>query len=48
MDEANEHSISVWDWQKSDKGHKVTETKVGLDIDLFLFLVAIYKLPSII
>ena len=28
VDDANEHVISVWDWQKSEKGHKVTETKV--------------------
>lgn len=28
IDEGNDHNISVWDWQKSDKGHKITETKV--------------------
>ncbi|ELT93984.1 hypothetical protein CAPTEDRAFT_152534 [Capitella teleta] len=27
VDEANEHVISLWDWQKSDKGQKITETK---------------------
>ena len=29
VDEANEHVISLWDWQKGDKGQKVTETKVS-------------------
>ena len=28
VDEANEHVISLWDWQKGEKGHKITETKV--------------------
>ena len=31
VDEANEHVISLWDWQKGDKGHKITETKVSQD-----------------
>ena len=30
VDEANDHNISVWEWQRGDKGHKVTETKVSL------------------
>lgn len=30
VDEANEHVISLWDWQKGEKGHKITETKVSL------------------
>lgn len=29
VDEAHDHSISVWDWQKGDKGYKITETKVS-------------------
>lgn len=28
VDEAQDHVISVWDWQKGDHGHKITETKV--------------------
>uniref|UniRef100_A0A1B6C405 Uncharacterized protein n=2 Tax=Clastoptera arizonana TaxID=38151 RepID=A0A1B6C405_9HEMI len=31
VDEANDHNISVWDWQKGDKGYKVTETKCSVD-----------------
>ncbi|KAG8279172.1 Echinoderm microtubule-associated protein-like 1 [Homalodisca vitripennis] len=31
VDEAHDHSISVWDWQKGDKGYKVTETKCSVD-----------------
>ena len=30
VDESNEHVLSVWDWQKTDKGHRVTEIKVSL------------------
>ena len=30
VDEANEHVISVWEWDKGEKGHKITETKVNL------------------
>ena len=29
VDDANEHIISLWDWQKGEKGHKITETKVS-------------------
>jgi len=28
IDETSDHNISIWDWQKSDRGTKVTETKV--------------------
>lgn len=31
VDEANDHNISIWDWQKGDKGHKITETKCSVD-----------------
>ncbi|XP_050538023.1 echinoderm microtubule-associated protein-like 2 isoform X2 [Daktulosphaira vitifoliae] len=31
IDEGNDHNISVWDWQKNDKGHKITETKCSMD-----------------
>lgn len=31
VDEATDHTISVWDWQKGDKGYKVTETKCSVD-----------------
>ena len=26
-----DHNISVWDWQRSDKGHKITETKCSTE-----------------
>ncbi|XP_078672218.1 echinoderm microtubule-associated protein-like 2 isoform X14 [Branchiostoma floridae x Branchiostoma belcheri] len=29
VDEANEHILSVWEWQKGEKGHKITETKAA-------------------
>lgn len=32
IDEGNDHNISVWDWQKNEKGHKITETKVLREI----------------
>jgi microtubule-associated protein-like 1/2 len=28
VDEAPDHNISIWDWQKGDNGYKITETKV--------------------
>ncbi|XP_024937136.1 echinoderm microtubule-associated protein-like 2 isoform X5 [Cephus cinctus] len=31
IDETSDHNISVWDWQKSDRGVKVTETKCSVD-----------------
>ncbi|KAG8183584.1 hypothetical protein JTE90_025141 [Oedothorax gibbosus] len=27
VDESVEHTLSLWDWQKGEKGHKITETK---------------------
>lgn len=35
VDEASDHNISIWDWQKGENGTKITETKVKV---LFLFL----------
>ncbi|KAK4886318.1 hypothetical protein RN001_002589 [Aquatica leii] len=31
VDEASDHTISVWDWQKGEHGHKITETKCSVD-----------------
>ncbi|XP_014471855.1 PREDICTED: echinoderm microtubule-associated protein-like 2 isoform X7 [Dinoponera quadriceps] len=31
IDETADHNISIWDWQKSDRGTKVTETKCSVD-----------------
>ncbi|XP_043674310.1 echinoderm microtubule-associated protein-like 2 isoform X6 [Vespula pensylvanica] len=31
IDETSDHNISIWDWQKSDKGTKLTETKCSVD-----------------
>ncbi|XKL65549.1 hypothetical protein PGB90_008969 [Kerria lacca] len=31
VDEANDHNISVWDWQRNDKGYRITETKCSMD-----------------
>ncbi|XP_056638235.1 echinoderm microtubule-associated protein-like 2 isoform X2 [Diorhabda sublineata] len=31
IDEAPDHTISVWDWQKGENGHKITETKCSVD-----------------
>lgn len=30
VDEAPDHNISVWDWQKGEHGSKITETKVTI------------------
>ncbi|KAL1448094.1 hypothetical protein WDU94_012292 [Cyamophila willieti] len=31
VDEGHDFNISVWDWQKSDRGHKMCETKCSVD-----------------
>ncbi|XP_066583386.1 echinoderm microtubule-associated protein-like 2 isoform X2 [Prorops nasuta] len=31
VEETADHTISIWDWQKSDRGSKVTETKCSVD-----------------
>uniref|UniRef100_A0A8D8QNL7 Echinoderm microtubule-associated protein-like 1 n=1 Tax=Cacopsylla melanoneura TaxID=428564 RepID=A0A8D8QNL7_9HEMI len=31
VDEGHDFNISVWDWQKTDRGSKVTETKCSVD-----------------
>lgn len=31
IDEAPDHNISVWDWQKGEHGYKITETKASVD-----------------
>ena len=28
VDEGQEHTMSVWDWQRGERGSKITETKV--------------------
>ena len=41
IDEGHDHGISVWEWQKSERGVKIIETKVGANLKsrkvLFLF-----------
>ena len=34
VDEANEHCISLWDWNKGEKGQRITETKVHSSTDV--------------
>ena len=34
IDESSEHNISVWDWQKGEKGQKLAENKVKLAYNL--------------
>ncbi|XP_048515692.1 echinoderm microtubule-associated protein-like 2 isoform X7 [Athalia rosae] len=31
IDETSDHNISIWDWQKGDRGMKLTETKCSVD-----------------
>ncbi|KAK2575040.1 hypothetical protein KPH14_008783 [Odynerus spinipes] len=31
IDETSDHNISIWDWQKGDRGSKMTETKCSVD-----------------
>ncbi|KAJ9585806.1 hypothetical protein L9F63_002397 [Diploptera punctata] len=31
IDEAPDHNISIWDWQRGDRGQKITETKCSAD-----------------
>ena len=30
IDDSVHHNLSLWDWQKGDKGSKITETKVNI------------------
>lgn len=30
VDESNDHVMSIWDWQKGEKGHKIAEAKVWI------------------
>ena len=30
VDESSEHVMSVWDWQKTDRGQRITEVKVSV------------------
>jgi microtubule-associated protein-like 1/2 len=30
VDEGQEHTLSVWDWQRGERGTKITETKVKI------------------
>ena len=32
VDDANEHVITVWDWQKGEKGQIINETKVCISV----------------
>jgi len=41
VDESNDHVMSVWDWQKTDRGQRITDIKVVAMILLcagFIFL----------
>lgn len=40
IDEGNDHNISVWDWQKNEKGHKITETKVSCGINQYYRIIS--------
>jgi len=30
VDESNDHVMSVWDWQKTDRGQRITDVKVPI------------------
>ena len=32
VDDAPDHNLSLWDWQRGDKGFKITETKCSSDL----------------
>lgn len=40
IDESNEHNISVWDWQKGEKGLRLAENKVSAEFYNWFFLQA--------
>ena len=44
VDEAADHTISVWDWQKGEHGHKITETKVNFIPLIVSGLILVYLL----
>lgn len=31
MDEGSEHTLSVWDWSRGERGTKITETKCSTE-----------------
>lgn len=33
IDDSADKIISVWEWQRSDRGHKITETRVKILFD---------------
>jgi len=32
VDESNDHVMSVWDWQKTDRGQRIMEVKVLMSL----------------
>lgn len=34
IDDSSDKVISVWEWQRGEKGHKITETRVGHNMTL--------------
>jgi len=40
VDESNDHVMSVWDWQKTDRGQRITDVKVPVMTLLCLTLIS--------
>jgi len=38
VDESNDHVMSVWDWQKTERGQRITDVKVALTTLLYTVL----------
>lgn len=51
IDDSVDKIISVWEWQRGDKGHKITETRVNItlcrnySIRLFDGMFSFYSAP---
>lgn len=46
IDEAPDHNISIWDWQKGENGYKITETKVSCFLLMFIFYLIFFSVFS--
>jgi len=42
VDESNDHVMSVWDWQKTDRGQRITDVKVAVVIILCSGLILVF------
>lgn len=44
IDDSPDKIISVWEWQRGDKGHKITETRVSLKFYIYNKIIVIFRI----